>query len=847
MKIFNLSVASLAAVFIFTTAVAGPDLVSSDNNGIALVTDEANPNGYGMLDVSADGRYVLLGNFDTSNTFAFGQFPLQPESCRILRKDQATGELLTVFETEPSNFGFCNRAKISADGNIVVTSPAGPVVSCTEGGEVTAVIARNIAAGTDTEVKTFWTPSPADIARICVGNGGYSFPGFPVQSITGDARFAVIVNGGNLSGYALLPNYELIDMAAGTIEPIALDTEEGITPEIYSVAVSENGNKLALNVRLLSPDANPGVPTGGGNQSTGPGAVICGQTGRCEPAPTGTTPGTECPESLGYWCYGYEPPIITRAIYILDRVAGTQSIPEALSDLPEGTILQANAWSADGNHLSWLEGPAFPLGRCYTSFPDAEPDCLLTEGCSADECELRVHHYSFIEGLHSTQQTAYNPDTLSGCRAIPTTENYQPANTLLGCVPRLSRDGNKLLYGRAVTHPFGGDWQPSYDFNDISYTCVSQESLAAGEPEFVGCPAPQGPIIVGPNPTPNDPCITDPDSPLCQYPGGNGGLGNFFTYGNGEVNGALGQYDPNNPVYTDQYNKQVVSYYPGQLATNGPILPGMINQADYDSPVLWYVLNLETDHTALVSITDQGQLFQSNGTLFSDNGNTVVYSSQDPRLQSTDPEALAATEAALDEACFWSPAGASSDLRIATNDNVVFTTTADGINIYRETPAFCPVPDPALAAHIFAGDITAGVNLATISFKDWRRGRGYMQTWLGNFSQDAATMVSVTIEVSGLGEGGSVYVAPEHHCESYAPVTAASTDDSILIRCEFDALDSREIRPLRWQMEADKFTVARVITRIESNEAELRARNNVHATRVWLWKRSLYSWIRGRR
>ena len=994
--------------------MAGPDLVSSDVNGAPLLTDEANPVGYSMQDISADGRYVLLSNFATATFLGFGQIPVQPETCRILRKDRVTGELLTVFETPPGIFGFCSNAKISADGNIVVTSPSGPVVSCVDGGEVTALIARNIAAGTDTEVKTFWQPPPGDISRICIGNGGLSFPGMPIQSITGDARFAVVVNGSVLNGSALLPNYELIDVANSTIEPIELHTEEDIIPEVYSVAVSEDGNKLALYVQLFSPSfvgvgdsqmkggalipiwtntfvqqaagylgdaalagaqlddmgaqidammaqfpdaqyivSNAGVndiganvtldvmktrlqtyvldkadfygarvlmltvpgygstnkenqilqwneylrqlhytgvldlldiwpllgeptdpntlasptydqplhlkPTGDGlhynnaahdliapllsaklaNIDLPPnpgipseGPVICDQTGRCEPAPVGESPDFECPESSSYWCYGYEPVPSTRAIYIIDRIADTQFVPEALSELSDGTVLQGNAWSADGSRLSWLEGPIFPIGKCFSSFPGDEPDCLLTEGCSADECELRVHHYNFSADLRTTQQTTYDPETLSGCRAIPTPENYQAETTRLGCVPRLSRDGNKLLYGRAVTHPFGGDWQPSYGLNDISYTCVSQESLAAGEPEFVECPTPQGPIIMDPGATPNDPdCITEPNSPLCQFGGVDSGLlNNYFAEGNGE-NGELGQYDLNNPLFNNQYNKEVVSFYTGAQPADGPIFgPGWINLTSYSAPVIWYVLDLETNHTSLVSITDKGQLFQSNGALFSDDGTTVVFNSQDPRLQSNDPEALAATEATFDEACFWSPAGSSSNLRVATNDNVAFSTE-DGINIYRETPVFCPVPDPALAAHIFAGDIAGGVDLFVKNRKDGRNGKGAMKTLVGNFSRSNATMVTLKIEVSGIGEDGTVFVEEGHDCEAYVPVAATSSDDSILIRCEFAALGSHQFLPVRWRISSNSSAPSRsratIRTSIESNEYELRPRNNV--------------------
>jgi hypothetical protein len=257
------------------------------------------------------------------------------------------------------------------------------------------------------------------------------------------------------------------------------------------------------------------------------------------------------------------------------------------------------------------------------------------------------------------------------------------------------------------------------------------------------------------------------------------------------------------------------------------------------------VLDLLTEHTQLVSVTDAGQLFQSNGTLFSDDGSTVIFHSRDPRLQTDDVTALAATEAAMDEACFWSPAGSSSNLRVATNDNVQFAAE-DDFNVYRETPVFCPVPDPALTEHVFATDIVDGVNTAVMSFRDWRHGKGAMRTWLGNFSPDRATLVTLTLEVSGLGEGGSISIVDAPNCDIYPPV-AASIDDSILVRCEFDALAAWEFRALRWKLASTSSAMATVTTHIGANEFELRARNNTNTYRVRLKRRNPFRRFRGRR
>jgi hypothetical protein len=105
---------------------------------------------------------------------------------------------------------------------------------------------------------------------------------------------------------------------------------------------------------------------------------------------------------------------------------------------------------------------------------------------------------------------------------------------------------------------------------------------------------------------------------------------------------------------------------------------------------------------------------------------------------------------------------------------------------------------------------------------------------LGNFSSNDATMIAVSIEVSGLGEGGAVFVAPESNCEAYEPVSPASSDDSILIRCELDALGSREFQPIRWRMSSSYSATAIIRSHVESNEPELRPRNNVDIDRVRL-------------
>jgi len=786
-----------------TAALAGPDLVSSDSNGIPLIDDSEIPRGYRAIDISADGRYVLLDNVATGfGLDANTGNQIYPGNCQILRKDRVTGELLIVFESDPDGYEFCNGAKISADGNLVAAAPAGPTgnsesvlielengdLAC-DYGEVTMLLVRDLATGTNTAVTDNWMQNYGRITRVPGESGGFISPIFPdpvihcpagtirytgqsIHSLTSAGDFALLYRYGISERSGLTQTiFELVDITAGTVEPVTLDVDEDVSLTlIRSVALSEDGMRIAVNAQLSAGRESP--------SSFPP----CSQTGRCDPS--GELPPQDGCSSWWICPVPAEPP--TNNIYIIDRISATQTLPEALSNLPAGTLLHANAWSTDGNQLSWIETPKMPVGKCFYDEPGSDPVCTPPDTCAAADCELKVHHYNFSDDLHTTRQTQYDLETLSLCRATPTTENYIGFVTELACAPRLNRNGNRLLYARAVAYPFGGDWQPQ--LNSSNFTCVTHESLQTpgAEPEFIECPTTDLP---GGRPLLPLPCFTFPS---CGY----------------------------SPFNWAQ-------------------------QTSYFAPVNWYVLDLLTEHTSLVSITDTGQLFQSNGTLFSDDGSTVIFHSRDPRLQTDDPTALAATEAAMDEACFWSRAGSSSHLRVATNDNVQFLAE-DDFNVYRETPVFCPVPDPALTEHVFAADIVAGVNTAVMSFRDWRYGKGAMRTWLGNFSPDRATLVTLTIEVSGLGAGGSISLVDAPNCDIYPPV-ADSIEDAILIRCEFDALAAWEFQALRWKLAATRSASATVTTHIDANEFELRTRNNTHTYRVRLRHRNPFRRFRGKR
>ncbi|MDP6616899.1 MAG: hypothetical protein QF790_07020 [Gammaproteobacteria bacterium] len=111
--------ALLAAIFFTGTSFASPDLVSSDSAGVPLeVSDDSAVFGYTPLDISDDGRFILLADY--LDAPAIG--PVPPpfvEGCSIFRKDRLSGELLTVFEGDPDGIDYCNGALMSADGNLV--------------------------------------------------------------------------------------------------------------------------------------------------------------------------------------------------------------------------------------------------------------------------------------------------------------------------------------------------------------------------------------------------------------------------------------------------------------------------------------------------------------------------------------------------------------------------------------------------------------------------------------------------------------------------------------------------------------------------------------------------------
>ena len=79
-----------------------------------------------VLDVSANGRYVLMSNFDPAWSELLGTDPNQPAQgkwCEIYRRDLQTGDLQVAF-TGNNSYTYCGNAKISSKSTGVVKNYA---------------------------------------------------------------------------------------------------------------------------------------------------------------------------------------------------------------------------------------------------------------------------------------------------------------------------------------------------------------------------------------------------------------------------------------------------------------------------------------------------------------------------------------------------------------------------------------------------------------------------------------------------------------------------------------------------------------------------------------------------
>jgi len=712
--------------------VTAQQLVNSDTTGASLPTQTA---GFFPLDMSADGRYVLFSNYSQER---FSLMP-SPDQCRVFRKDRQTGELLTVFESDPQGFTFCNGAKISADGSRVAAAPEGPAGPCSvialpdgqsgyDCAEVTALLVRDLGIGADKKLITRWVVTGSRIAITPT-----RYPGAELISLSADATVAVLVNIAINAG-TVGQVFSVADLRSNTLEEISVQPANGNeTVSVTGTAVSQDGARLAVSAQVRLPC----LPESTSASCAPP--VYCDQTGRCDVF-----------DQTGNSWWGFGLPLLdapTSRIYVIDRMTGAQIIPAALDALPGSVDLAGNAWSAHGNFLSWIELPKSPPIAC--SSIDAIY-CAPSIGCSGTDCELTVRRYNFSSGRLRTRQTTADPDSLSTCGGNgPYTAD---------CKPHLSRDGNGLLFGRLVTRPFGGEWQASVP--PLSAVCVTKASLDGleGEPESIDCP------------------------PL------------YYPY-------------PSGPGYA-------VNYRP---------------------PINWYLQDILTGHTTLVSITDAGQLFQSSGALLADNGRVAMFRSRDPRLNNRVSNAAQFDESRLPDGCFWSPAGSSSNLLVATNDNTLIDARTD-FYAYPETPVFCPVSYPLLPANLYALDLVRGINLAAMTISGIGSGTVPMQTWIANAGKRRATMLGVDINISGLGDGGRVRVAADTPCEIYSPATATA-DSSVLLRCELPALAPLEFRQLRWSVSSDKLALLKIDTKISGNERETRPANNADIDYAAVWPR----------
>ena len=762
-------------------SVAAPDLVSSDSSGLTLEHPEAdNGRSYAVLDTSDDGRFVLLADHYPGARAYSIRGPVASsilnEDCHIYRKDRQSGELLTVFSGDSETYDYCNGAKISADGNLVATSPSVPfpqdciAQNTPDGaewncGEFTALVIKNIAADStreilsndlshvfvsprsETEIGPYNCFSPA-FSGTC--NIAQRFPGLSIEAFNGPGNVAILQrNAISFESGLTRTLRQLVDIEAGTVEHISLDFLED-HPFASSVAVSEDGKKLAIAATYLARDGVRQSPS-----SVEIGNIYCDET---DPPPLSAWFGSSCtedpdsadtPESGADSWEDYianQPsiPVPETDIYIIDRVAGTNTLPAELTSLAS-MRLETNAWSADGLHISWIEMPDM-VTFCAFRPGDNERHCFPDNGCEAEECELRIKRYNLVAQSLQESRTEYDPETTSLCRArdVPNLPI-----TFAACQPQLNRDGSKLLFGRAVMHPFGGDWVPMTAFDPYGLaddqTCITRASAETpgASPELVDCP--------------------EPEAPGFSYPRPRGSFG---------------------------------------------------------APVLWYVFDTATENTTLVSTTDSGKLFQTTSMRFSDDGSAIIFNSRDQRLRDYPLSVAGTDENALPEDCFWSPADSGGDLRVATNDNVrpVLDETND-IYEYLKTPVFCQIPTPALERQIYGRDL-GSVNLAIINKS---RGGSRFKTILSNFSDHAATLNVLELIFSNLPGDAKLKIGRQRFCDIWDTPAASGEKQEVLVRCEIDGLAAGERWEIPWSIESDsKFPVV-VKASVSSNENNMNA------------------------
>lgn len=628
-------------------AAGSQELVSADSAGEPVPTEliaDFSDSELRPLDVSADGRYVLMANFDSENR-VFGIFNLSDSNCKIYRKDRSTGDLLTVFASEEGVVNYCSDAKMSADGNIVVISPTaapenveGERVEDQRGRlvyrhRIIALMVANIDSGTRRNIwSTVDSVDPFSQGRREV------FSGYNVYELSANGRTALL---GFYDGFvdSAIGFMALIDIEAETVTADLLSDfpqKAGIDTERFSlrltgVSLSGDGTKIAVAAALAERDSEFG-------------GIVCGQVGRCDFF------GGENREN-------FVPPIRHERVYILDaqvldytevrdlrreRVftlgTGEDFAEQYLrGQYPPQRTLRADSLSDNGRTLTWLEfdyGTSFNP-NCYVFPPPGATSACGSPGSPClelESCEIRVVGYNF-----NTRQFRETYTRLS-----ETTTNQ---GALTG---QLSANGRKLLYARSINRPFGGDFAITPP-NRLDYLCVSRASVDNGS----GVPVEEACVPGGPVPQP-----FDPDAG-----------GGFLD----DINGS--------PV---PINFNLAPF------VGGPVL---------SAPVLWYIVNLNTGKETLVAQTD-GTMFHAGNVVMSDDGRTVAFQSRDPRLR----DDIMPDESMLPEQCFWPNGPDEPNLRVVTNDNATFYTS-DTQYVYADMPALCLPPIPEIEAQVFAADV----------------------------------------------------------------------------------------------------------------------------------------------
>jgi len=435
---------------------AGPDMMPLDPSPITDVDGSA----YVPLAVSGGGRYVLFANYDPASISVFN---FNADECRIYRKDRITGDLLTVFDSSAGTRKYCNGARMSADGNIVATSPTsvpsnpGGEVVTRDGenffsfGDVVALTVKDIAADSETDILTEYLVNTPPVLIPLPEFGGY-----PIQQLNAHGN-AAIITVANISGNTVVAVPGLVDIETETVdtELISFIDPGDASPFLTGAALNADGSYLALSVTLSTSVPNPDPPP---------------------------------PLWIGPW----ETLETENAIFRVNRNTDTV-IKALLPDEPEliqglitaGRTIRAGGLSDSGNTISWIEAPpmCIPGGGFGGLFESCAPDLPL-RACEDEECEPTIRRYSFSNLLLNTQQ--------------PTTRTETKAGSVQDV--RFSSDTLWMLFSRKIVNPFGDDYEipESAGIPPDGYICINRASVDSGS----GVPVQEACAVTNPGPIP---------------------------------------------------------------------------------------------------------------------------------------------------------------------------------------------------------------------------------------------------------------------------------------------------------------------------------------------------------